>query len=113
MKTENDIGDSADSLVVNGRKLRRGIYKRSNANIYTVYVVEPDGSLTPEDCIRVSDVEDALKEQHRVHAMTLRGTIAKLSDAQVRHVYPHLFEDNAAALADSGEEWIVDEGGSE
>jgi|AntRauTorckE6833_2_1112554.scaffolds.fasta_scaffold201311_2 hypothetical protein len=27
-----------------------------------------------------------------VHANTLRGTIAKLSDANVKHVYPHLFE---------------------
>lgn len=27
-----------------------------------------------------------------VHNNTLRGTIAKLTDSQIKHLYPHLFE---------------------
>ena len=37
-------------------------------------------------------VKAILADPVAVHVNVLRGTIAKLSDANVKHVYPHLFE---------------------
>jgi hypothetical protein len=41
------------------------------------------------------DIAEQLQNPTFVHINMLRGGIAKLSDANVKHMYPHLFEPSA------------------
>ena len=57
------------------------------------------GSLVSAPCSRCVELEQELvsikailADPVAVHVNVLRGTIAKLSDTGVKHVYPHLFE---------------------
>lgn len=57
-----------------------------------------NGARRNDDELRAENerIRAVLADPVAVHANTLRGTIAKLSDANVKHVYPHLFKESSS-----------------
>lgn len=41
---------------------------------------------------KLAAIKEALADPVAVHMNMLRGTIAMLPDAEIKHLYPHLFE---------------------
>lgn len=56
----------------------------------------------PSSCSIPFPLREQLLDPVFVHINTLRGTITKLTDEQIKHLYPHLFEANRGDLSPEG-----------